>query len=138
MQNELKTAGKPEQILLFGNAEIDGIPIDTTAMQLGVSSATIRNWLKTGYLRPAGKGKIDQESLRSFERQYAGRKKLTSRANKSQKDTLDHSLVSTRFIHIETEAVRTDQPRQVEISYKVYAFNANGDGQSSDTEMVVL
>lgn len=99
MRTELKTQGKPEQALLFDSAEIDGIPIDATATLLGVSSATIRNWLKTGYLRPAGKGKIDRESLCSFDRQYAGREKLTSRANKSQKDTHDHSAVSTCFIN---------------------------------------
>ncbi|MFA7174283.1 MAG: TaqI-like C-terminal specificity domain-containing protein [Kiritimatiellia bacterium] len=98
MKTELKIERMPEQTLLFGNSEINSISIDESAAQLRVSSATIRNWLKTGYLSSVGKGKIDLESLDNFTREHAGKQRLTSRANKSQKDTHDHSAVANRFI----------------------------------------
>jgi len=98
MRTEPKTIRKAGQLSLFEIPESVGVSIDVAATRLGVSSATIRNWLKTGYLSAAGNGRIDVESLDSFLREHAGKQKLTSRANKSQKDSHDHSEVSARFI----------------------------------------
>jgi len=87
-----------EQIDLFGEMQHESIPIDDTALKLGVSTATIRNWLKTGYLRSDGRGKITEESLISFQKEFAGKEKLNKRANKSQKDSHDHNATVESFI----------------------------------------
>ena len=59
--------------------------MDEVALRLGVSTATIRNWLKAGYLKSAGNGGITQDSVTRFKVEIAGREKLNQRANKSLK-----------------------------------------------------
>ena len=87
-----------EQIDLFGKVETDTVSIDDSAHRLGVSSATIRNWLKTGYLKLAGRGRITEESLDYFQKEIAGKEKLNQRANKSLKDSHDHDSAAAFFI----------------------------------------
>ncbi len=64
---------------------------------LGVSTASIRNWVKTGYLIQTGSGVISQTSFESFKNEVAGQEKLTARANKSLKDSHDHRELQARF-----------------------------------------
>ena len=72
--------------------------MDDAALRLGVSTATIRNWLKTGYLNSAGMGKITQDSLTRFQLETAGKEKLNQRANKSLKDSHDHGSTASIFL----------------------------------------
>lgn len=88
-----------EQIDLFGEVEAAGISIDESARRLRVSTATIRNWLKTGYLKSAGRGHISEASLTHFQDQVIGSEKLNQRANKSSKDTHDHAALASSFIN---------------------------------------
>lgn len=79
---------------LFGETEADGLTIEQAAATANVSGATIRNWIKTGYLMQLGKGLVTQESLDNFMSNIAGKEKLNSRANKLSKDRHDHEIIS--------------------------------------------
>jgi site-specific DNA-methyltransferase (adenine-specific) len=83
---------------LFGAIEPNVVSIDDSALRLGVSTATIKNWVKTGYLKQGGLGGITEESLGYFRDEIAGKEKLNQRANKSLKDDHDHDSVSSAFI----------------------------------------
>ncbi|GAB4450049.1 MAG: class I SAM-dependent methyltransferase [Bacteroidia bacterium] len=52
---------------------------------LNVSLATIRNWIKLGYLKKLNGEWIDKESYDKFLAEYVGKQKLHSRANKQHK-----------------------------------------------------
>jgi len=94
----LPKASIPWQTSLFEVDEPLCIAIDDAAQQAGVSPATIRNWIKTGYLKKERRGYIDSESFANFLRHIAGMDKLTSRANKSLKDSHDHTALSSDCI----------------------------------------
>lgn len=83
-----------QQIDLFGEIAKESRTIEEAALHAGVSTATIRNWVKTGYLESVGKGLISLDSLNRFKEDIAGKEKLNSRANKSLKDEHDHNLVT--------------------------------------------
>lgn len=85
------------QTNIFGEIELHGLTIDQAAKTANVSSATIRNWIKTGYLRQSGKGLVSPESLGNFMSNVAGKEKLNSRANKLLKDEHDHKEVSDKI-----------------------------------------
>jgi site-specific DNA-methyltransferase (adenine-specific) len=91
--NDIRTV----QTNIFGEIELQGLTIDQVAKAANVSSATIRNWIKTGYLTLSGKGLVSQESLQSFISNVAGKEKLNSRANKSLKDGHDHKKISEKI-----------------------------------------
>ena len=80
---------------LFDFAETANISISDAAENVGVSIATIRNWIKTGYLTQTAKGKIDNNSLLHFMDEIAGKEKLNSRANKLLKDSHNHQELSS-------------------------------------------
>ncbi len=65
--------------------EIEQLSIKESALELNVSTATIRNWVKTGYLHEKTKGYIAKDSIDYFIHQHIGQEKLTHRANKSCK-----------------------------------------------------
>lgn len=66
--------------------------IDEVAESLAVSSATVRNWIKTGYLKTLSSGGlVSVESFEELRSTVIGSIKLTSRANKSMKDEHNHS-----------------------------------------------
>ncbi len=88
----------PEQINLLSEFEADVVSLDASALRLGVSSATIRNWLKTGYLRSGRLGGITLDSIKFFQNEVAGKEKLNQRANKSLKDFHNHDSVTSAFI----------------------------------------
>ncbi|MCZ2132178.1 MAG: N-6 DNA methylase [Bacteroidetes bacterium] len=81
---------------IFGEIEIYEVTIEQAAKTVNVSTATIRNWIKTGYLIQSGKGLISQESLEKFISEVAGKEKLNARANKLLKDGHDHKKASDK------------------------------------------
>ncbi|MCB1658804.1 MAG: hypothetical protein KDI39_11315, partial [Pseudomonadales bacterium] len=83
---------------LFDNDIQDSLSIEECAKSLAVSEATIRNWIKTGYLKLLSKGQVSQASLMQFNRDILGKEKLHQRANKSQKDSHNHQLISANFL----------------------------------------
>lgn len=95
-----------EQMILFSVENDHHIPIVKAAQQAGVSIATIRNWIKTGYLFEEIKGQITLESFSRFQYEIAGKEKLTSRANKSLKDSHDHISLSKRYLKIISSKIK--------------------------------
>jgi len=89
---------KSGQLTLLGEVIPNSITIKESAKRLGVSTATIRNWIKTKYLIQAERGRITLESLEQFESNFSGKEKLTQRANKSLKDTHDHDSTVFSFL----------------------------------------
>jgi 16S rRNA G966 N2-methylase RsmD/predicted DNA-binding protein YlxM (UPF0122 family) len=81
------------QSLLFQNLTSDGLSIEEVAKELNVSSASVRNWIKTGYLVVSKGNVIDAMSFKRFKDEVVGTEKLTKRANKSQLDKHDHLAV---------------------------------------------
>jgi|TARA_R110002074_G_scaffold204398_2_gene372740 site-specific DNA-methyltransferase (adenine-specific) len=72
--------------------------IDEVASALQVSSASVRNWVKTGYLE-TDKGKfVSRSSFEAFQNSVVGTEKLTKRANKSKLDTHDHDALQAKFL----------------------------------------
>jgi hypothetical protein len=61
------------QTNIFGEVETYGVTIEQAAKTANVSTATIRNWIKTGYLTQSGEGVISQESLEKFISEVAGK-----------------------------------------------------------------
>ncbi len=94
-----------QQINLFGEIEPLKISIKDAAIHLGVSAATIRNWIKTGYLKKTGRNYVTVESLEKFQREIAGCNKLIKRANKSRKDWHDHTELTSLFV----EKIKNDK-----------------------------
>ena len=99
----------------LGNID-ETISIKDAASLASVSEATIRNWIKTGYLKKSN-GKITKESFDKVLREVIGKEKLTSRANKLKKDNhnteklkkwLDREL-SEKKIDIEKLAVEYEK-----------------------------
>lgn len=80
---------------LFGEVMSMSLSIDEAASKANVSTATIRNWIKTGYLSLISKSAVDLESFNHFMMNVAGNEKLTQRANKLMKDAHDHSMLSS-------------------------------------------
>lgn len=74
---------------IFGEIKTTSISIEAAAKVANVSTATIRNWLKTGYLIASGKGKVTKASLEKFMEEVAGKEKLNARANKLHKNEHD-------------------------------------------------
>ncbi len=86
-----------DQQLLFDDIK-KGITFDDAALRLGVSIATVRNWIKTGYLDQISRGIVSVTSFENFRDNVAGDEKLTARANKSLKDSHDHDELSQDFL----------------------------------------
>lgn len=82
------------QTNLFGEIKPLDISIDEAASEAGVSIATIRNWIKTGYLTQTKKGMIAKDSLIYFMEEIAGKEKLNARANKLLKDSHNHDALT--------------------------------------------
>lgn len=64
----------------------NGLSITDVMSLFGVSSATVRNWIKLGYLASGKKGFVTSDSVEHFSHEIAGKEKLVARANKSRKD----------------------------------------------------
>ncbi|HRS68272.1 MAG TPA: N-6 DNA methylase, partial [Paludibacteraceae bacterium] len=116
------------QTNIFGEIETYGLTIEQAAKNANVSTATIRNWIKTGYLFQSGKRIVSQESFEKFMSEVAGKEKLNARANKLLKDDHDHKEVSDKLslliekfngeqIGIEYESLLADSYRNKEGIY---------------------
>ncbi len=79
--------------------EDDFLTIAEAATFFSVSSATIRNWIKTGHLSLVERGKIAKSSILQFKEEQLGKHKLTGRANKSQKDSHNHGQLSEAILN---------------------------------------
>ena len=60
----------------------EGSSIGRIASDLGASEASVRNWIKTGYLLLDNRKRITKESLTNFKDKVVGVEKLVGRANK--------------------------------------------------------
>lgn len=69
--------------------QAESLSFDEAAGVLNVSVASIKNWVKTGYLVASGRNRIARQSLAVFREQVAGSGKLVARANKSQKEGVE-------------------------------------------------
>lgn len=78
------------------------LTIREAAEQLHVASVTIHNWIKEGLLVMDEDKKVTSQSIRRFRLRYAGKSRLRSRANKSQKDSFDAAEAS-RWVRSELE-----------------------------------
>ncbi|MCT0216073.1 N-6 DNA methylase [Synechococcus sp. CS-1330] len=87
------------QYNLFENVLPSSLGLEEAGKKLGVSTATIRNWLKTGYLKSAGRGRFEIQSLAGFQADILGKAKLTQRANKSLKDSHNHNELQEYIIN---------------------------------------
>jgi site-specific DNA-methyltransferase (adenine-specific) len=85
------------QYNLFGEIETEVLTTNKAAMRVGVSVATIHNWIKTGYLQTTSHGFVRQDSVETFLQNVSGTEKLRSRANKLQKDEHNHKLLSDKI-----------------------------------------
>src|SRR6266481_2641612 len=85
------------QQVAFLDGKEQYISIAEAAKSINVSSASIRNWVKAGYLVLAGKNMVSVASFESFKEDVAGLDKLVNRANKSLKDNHDHDELSESF-----------------------------------------
>lgn len=68
--------------------------ISEAALEFKVSEATIRNWVKTKLLIISENGRIPSASIDYFTAHSIGKQRLNSRANKLQKDSHNHELLS--------------------------------------------
>jgi len=83
--------------LPFTNETVQTIPFVDAASQLGVSVASIRNWIKTGLLKASGRNELESTSWNTFVADVAGKEKLTKRANKTHGDSHDHLALIERI-----------------------------------------
>ena len=102
----------PDNILI--NNQSSWITIDQAAQRAKVSTATIRNWVKTGDVKKSQGGLIAKKSIEDFMSNIAGTEKLKSRANKSLKDNHNHQDVSNQLETI----FRTYSDEQIGIEYE--------------------
>lgn len=86
------------QQTLFEDQYTEFFSIEDSAKILGVSGATVRNWIKTGYLEVVSKGQVSRDSVENFKNNISGVEKLNQRANKSKKDTHNHEFVTAEFL----------------------------------------
>jgi len=86
------------QQTLFEDRNLEYFTIEDSAKIFMVSTATIRNWIKTGYLKVLSKGKISRHSIENFKKHISGIEKLNQRANKLKKDTHDHKSIVNEFL----------------------------------------
>lgn len=82
---------------IFSEIETDGLTIEQAAKIANVSIATIRNWIKAGYLLQSAKGIISLESFKTFMSEIVGKEKLNARANKLFKNNHNHREVTDKI-----------------------------------------
>ena len=75
------------------NYELNKISIKSAAEQLNVSVVSIHNWIKDGSLKIKD-GRLTQECIDDFKRDFLNENKLSSRANKQYKDIHNHNQLT--------------------------------------------
>ena len=83
---------------MFLDIPKDVVSIEQVAHLVQVSVATVRNWVKTGYLSADSQGYVSEQSLRHF-LQNDFKNRLHARANKSQKDCHNHTHIQQQYLH---------------------------------------
>jgi len=73
------------QQALFEGEHSECLSIEDSAKILGVSGATVRNWIKTGYLDAVSKGQVSRDSVETFQNNISGIEKLNQRVRDCQK-----------------------------------------------------
>lgn len=101
-----------KQNALFDTETLEAISIDEVATNLNVSSASVRNWIKTGYLNKAAKNSITVASYELFKNEVLGKDKLNQRANKSLKDKHDHASLKEFIL----ERIRSNEVHPDDLS----------------------
>lgn len=71
--------------------------ISEVAYEFNISEATVRNWIKAKLLFSSENKGITQDSINHLTENIIGKKRLNSRANKGQKDTHNHNLLSSEI-----------------------------------------
>jgi site-specific DNA-methyltransferase (adenine-specific) len=84
------------------------LTMNETAVLFHVSSITISNWIKEGFLELDENRYVTQESIQKFQKKFAGKIKLQARANKSLKDEFDANKVD-RVVQEELKSDAFDQ-----------------------------
>ncbi|WP_052910986.1 TaqI-like C-terminal specificity domain-containing protein [Riemerella anatipestifer] len=74
------------QTNIFGEKEPEKLSIEQVAKMACISTATVRNWIKAGYLIQREKGLITKDSFNLCMSNIVGNRKLNSRANKLHKN----------------------------------------------------
>lgn len=98
--------------------------IEEVADFLSVSKATVRNWIKAGYLEALERNQILKESFDTLHSEILNNGKLSSRANKSLKDTHNHSdlaqIIDRMLIEMDRSPLEAGQfyESQLSDSYK--------------------
>lgn len=82
--------------------------MNETAQLFHVSSITISNWVKEGFLDLDENHHITRDSIQRFQKKYAGKIKLQARANKLHKDAFDANEVG-RFVQQELKSDSFDR-----------------------------
>ncbi len=110
---------------LFSDNWRPSMSVEEVAQCLNVSTASVHNWVKTGYLSKAEVNRITEESFLAFRDNIAGHEKLTKRANKSLADSHDHEALQATFIErlstassTEYEAIAIEYEAALSNSYK--------------------
>ncbi len=103
---------------LFNTSQVDTISIDDVSRTLNVSSASVRNWIKTGYLEKYGKSSVTCNSFRDFQVDVLGKEKLNQRANKTLKDQHDHAELKDKIL----QAIASTKVKTESLSY-IYESN---------------
>lgn len=96
------------------------LPIRAIASDLGASEASVRNWIKTGYLLLGSDKQVTKESYALFKDEVVGSKKLIKRANKQfcstdtarnakQSARLDPNCPSAAYEHSLSEAEKNKE-----------------------------
>ncbi|MFC2413947.1 MAG: N-6 DNA methylase, partial [Bacteroides sp.] len=111
-------------MLLFDDAiDIDSVLISDAARDLAISTATVRNWIKTGLLESSNRGCVSRKSLDSLKKNLEQGGRLSSRANKSKKGEQNYSEVSASIQNkLESnpfnEAIVSEYERALSESYR--------------------
>lgn len=103
--------------------DTEHILITDAAKDLSISSATIRNWVKTGLLEASDHGCISRKSLNALKIKLATGTKLSSRANKSRKCEHNYEEVSQLIIEalansLFNETIVTSYEKSLSESYR--------------------
>lgn len=110
-----------KQATLCGTEYTETVSIGAAAESLRVSEATVRNWIKTGYLTQVGKGSVTKESMENFCENIAGKDKLTKRANKSLVDDHDHEALTANIL---ARLDSNENPEVLGVEYESSLSNA--------------
>lgn len=69
-------------MLRLADLQGEGVAFQEVMRELKISEATIRNWIKAGYLRKASGRSVALQDYQAFKREMVGKHKLNKRANK--------------------------------------------------------